>query len=153
MDFYLVRHGEAMSKAEDSERPLTQFGRQAVEEVASLASIRNVKVSSIRHSGILRAEQTAEIFAAHLYPYMGVRQMTGLLPEDDPMIAKAELETAQESILLVGHLPHIKRLAALLVTGNPDREVVANFAPATMICFSHDQFQWRIDWILAPGAP
>jgi phosphohistidine phosphatase len=110
-------------------------------------------VSSVCHSGILRAQQTAEIFAAHLHPSMGMRQLTGLLPEDDPMIAKAELETAQQSILLVGHLPHLQRLAALLATGNPDREVVANFAPATMICFSHDQFQWRIAWILAPETP
>ena len=142
-----------MSRIRDSERPLTPLGREAVEEVARLASVRNVQVSRVCHSGILRAKQTAEIFDSHLHSAMGVRPMTGLLPEDDPMIAKAELETAQQSIMMVGHLPHMKRLAALLATGNPDREVVANFAPATLICFSHDHFQWRIGWILAPGAP
>ncbi|HZA56362.1 MAG TPA: phosphohistidine phosphatase SixA, partial [Candidatus Udaeobacter sp.] len=128
-----MRHGEAMSRIRDSERPLTPLGREAVEEVARLASVRNVQVSRVCHSGILRAKQTAEIFDSHLHSVMGVRSMTGLLPEDDPMIAKAELETAQQSIMMVGHLPHMKRLAALLATGNPDREVVANFAPATMI--------------------
>jgi phosphohistidine phosphatase len=153
VDFYLVRHGEAMSRVQDSERPLTPRGREAVEEVARLASVRNVQVSGICHSGILRAKQTAEILDSHLHSAMGVCPTSGLLPEDDPMIAKTELETAQQSILLVGHLPHMKRLAALLATGNPDREVVANFAPATMICFSYDHFHWRISWILAARAP
>jgi len=149
MEFYLVRHGEAVSENQDPERPLTQAGRQDVEQVARLASARNVQVSVIFHSGILRAKETAEILAAHLHPAMGARQIDGLLPQDDPMVAKSELETAQQSVMLVGHLPHMKRLAGLLATGAPEREV-AEFAPATMICFSYEDCQWKIAGILAP---
>jgi hypothetical protein len=43
----------------------------------------------------------------------------------------------------------MKRLAGLLATGNPEREV-AEFAPATMICFSYEDFQWKIAGTLAP---
>jgi phosphohistidine phosphatase len=149
VEFYLVRHGEALSKSQDSERPLSQRGRQEVEQVARSASAKNIRVSAIFHSGILRARETAEILAAHLHPMTGVRPMTGLLPEDDPVIAKAELETAEDSIMLVGHLPHLKRLAALLATGDSDREA-ADFAPSTIICFSFTDAQWKIAWVLAP---
>ena len=149
MDFYLARHGEAVSETLDPERPLTAGGQQDVEEVARLAAARNVRVSAILHSGILRARQTAEIFAARLTPAMGVREISGLLPQDDPMIAKAELEAARESFLLVGHLPHMSRLAALLVHGDSDREVV-DFPPAALVCCSNDGSQWKIAWMLAP---
>jgi phosphohistidine phosphatase len=148
VEFYLVRHGEAAQANQNPKRPLTQAGRQAVEQVARLAGVRKIQVSAIFHSGILRAKETAEILAARLEPPMGVKQLDGLLPEDDPMIAKAELETAQQPIMLVGHLPHMKRLTALLVTGDPQREVV-EFAPATIICFSYENSQWKIGEILA----
>src|SRR5438094_8900883 len=101
MEFYLVRHGEAVSENQDRERPLTQAGRQDVEQVARVASARNVQVSVIFHSGILRAKETAEILAAHLHPVMGVSQIDGLLPQADPMLAKAEMQTAQQSLMLV----------------------------------------------------
>jgi phosphohistidine phosphatase len=146
--FYLVRHGEAVPANQNPQRPLTQAGRQEVERVAQLAGARNIQVSVIFHSGILRAKETAEILAAQLHPEIDVRQLDGLLPEDDPMIAKAELEVAQQSIMLVGHLPHMKRLAALLVAGDPQRDVV-DFGPATMICLSYENSQWKIAEVLS----
>ncbi|HYY25020.1 MAG TPA: phosphohistidine phosphatase SixA [Candidatus Udaeobacter sp.] len=152
MEFYLVRHGEAVSETQDPARPLTEAGRQTVEQVARSASAKAIQVAAVFHSGILRAKQTADILATHLHPTAGVRTMSGLLPEDDPAIARSELEAAQQSILLVGHLPHMNRLAALLASGDPDRELV-NFAPAMMICFSHEKSQWTIAWVLAPQLP
>jgi phosphohistidine phosphatase len=147
MDFYLMRHGEAVSETIDPLRPLSALGRQEVERVARLAVARNVQVSAVLHSGILRARQTAEIIAAPLCPPGGVRQISGLLPQDDPWIAKAELESAQESVLLVGHLPHMNRLAALLVHGDADRAAV-EFAPATLVCCSSVGSQWKMGWFL-----
>ena len=152
MEFYLVRHGEAVSETQDPARPLTEAGRQTVEQVAGSASAKAIQVAAVFHSGILRAKQTADILATHLQPAAGVRTMSGLLPEDDPVIARAELEAAQQSILLVGHLPHMNRLAALLASGDPDRELV-KFAPAMMVCFSYEKSQWTIAWVLAPQLP
>lgn len=148
MFFYLVRHGEAMSSADNPARPLSPAGRTGVERVAQLARERDVKISAIYHSGILRAEETAAILAEHLMPPLGVGRGAGLLPEDDPIIAKAELEEAQDSIMLVGHLPHMDRLAALLVAGDPNRRVV-EFSPATMVCCVKEGGRWRIAWNLA----
>lgn len=149
MDFYLVRHGEAVSEAVNPQRPLSEIGRRAVENVARSAAEKGIRVSEIRHSGILRAQQTAEILARHLLPENGIRASQGWKPGDDPMLAKAELETAQTSTMLVGHLPHLGKLVALLTTGDPEREA-AQFSPATMVCCFRDGLLWTVRWTLAP---
>jgi phosphohistidine phosphatase len=148
MFFYLVRHGEAMSSADHPARPLSPAGRAGVERIAQLARERDVKISVIHHSGILRAKETAAILAEHLTPPLGVKQCAGLLPEDDPAFARADLEEAQDSIMLVGHLPHLNRLAALLVASDPNR-VVVEFSPSTMACCAKEGGRWKIAWKLA----
>ena len=149
MNFYLARHGEAVAENLDPRRPLTSVGREEVEHVARLAANRGITVSSIFHSGILRARQTAEIFGRAVAPPAPIQQMAGLLPQDDPAIAKAEMEKAEHPIMLVGHLPHMNRLASLLVCGDGEREVVS-FAPATVVCCSLHGRKWKIAWILGP---
>lgn len=148
MNIYIVRHGEAVSERIDPGRPLTRVGWEAVERVADMAAAKDVQVSAIFHSGILRAKQTAEILAQHLRLTPGTQPLSGLLPQDDPSVAKAELETAERPIMLVGHLPHLNRLVALLVSGQIQSEV--EFAPATMVCCSRDGSRWKIAWILGP---
>jgi phosphohistidine phosphatase len=149
MNFYLVRHGDAVSASENPQRPLSAAGRQAVFDVARQAREREVEVSAIYHSGILRAQQTAEIFAQLLAPLQGVAAISGLLPEDDPAIGRAHLETADQPIMLVGHLPHMRHLAALLVRGDPDQTVV-DFGPTELICCSKEGLRWRINWHIKP---
>ncbi|HSF59861.1 MAG TPA: phosphohistidine phosphatase SixA [Candidatus Binatia bacterium] len=149
MNIYLVRHGEAVSERIDSARPLTRAGTEQVERVADRAASQNVQVSAIFHSGILRAKQTAEIIAQRLSFNSGTRELSGLLPQDDPSIAQADLETAESPIMLVGHLPHLSRLASLLVSGQMETEVI-QFAPATIVCCATDVSGWKIVWTLAP---
>ena len=144
-----MRHGEAVSEAVNAERPLSTTGRQQIESIARQAVSKDVRVSAIYHSGILRARQTAEILAGQLGTGAKVSPTSGLHPEDDPAIAKAELEAADSSIMLVGHLPHMNRLAALLVNDNSDREAVG-FGPGTLVCCSRTGSQWKIAWILRP---
>jgi phosphohistidine phosphatase len=150
MNFYLVRHGDAVSAAENAERPLSRIGREQVQRTARGVLERGSEVALIYHSGILRAKQTAEILAKAFEPNLTVEQHAGLLPEDDPAIVKAELDAAECSILLVGHLPYLKRLAALLISGDPERAVV-DFLPATVLCCSKVDGRWKINWI--SGAP
>jgi phosphohistidine phosphatase len=152
MNIYLVRHGEAEPERVDPQRPLTDLGRDEVEGVARMAAAKNFQVSAIFHSGILRAQQTAEILARHLQLTSAVRPLSGLLPQDDPAIAKAELEAAETPVMLVGHLPHLNRLAALLVCGDAEREVV-DFAPATLACCAHEGEKWIVAWTLRPRSP
>jgi phosphohistidine phosphatase len=147
VNIYLVRHGEAVSEQQDPQRPLTASGREAVERVARMAEAKNVQVSAIFHSGILRARQTAEILAEALRFASGVQPLSGLRPQDDPAMAKAEIEAAESPIMLVGHLPHLHRLVSLLLSGDADSQVI-EFPPATMICCSNDTSRWEISWTL-----
>ena len=144
-----MRHGEALRASVNPQRPLSSEGRRNVEGIARLALARHVQVSVIYHSGILRAQETAEIMAAHLMPARHPAQLSGLLPEDDPSTLKGELEAATDSILLVGHLPFLSRLAGLLVNGDPDRPAV-DFLPATLVCCIRAASLWKVGWRLEP---
>jgi phosphohistidine phosphatase len=72
-----------------------------------------------------------------------------LSPDDDPLIARAELQTVKGSLMLVGHLPHLSRLASLLVTGDQEREIV-NFPTSSVTCLSYSGGSWSLEWTLAP---
>lgn len=144
-----MRHGQAKPETEDPRRPLSSEGLREAENVARAAVARGVRVSAILHSDKLRARQTAEIFRQFLAPAGGTREARGLGPEDDPMVARAELEEAGEPFMLVGHLPHLGRLASLLVTGDPERGVV-EFPSAGLVCVSCVQGRWEIRWTLTP---
>ena len=63
---YLVRHGEATSEEQNPARPLTEPGAKEVEQIAAWFTSTKLPVDEIRHSGKLRAQQTAEIFAQYL---------------------------------------------------------------------------------------
>ena len=146
MQFYLVRHGEAVSQAINGQRPLTPGGRHDVEGLGRAAAARGVRPRKILHSGLLRAQQTAELLSKSLGGLDEIRELGGLRPDDDPFLASAELESSTVPLMLVGHLPHLSRLASCLVAGDPER-VVVEFAPATMVCLSHDD-RWKIVWKL-----
>jgi phosphohistidine phosphatase len=150
VDCYLVRHGEAFPETQDPRRSLTPTGRASVEQLGRLAAAKAVQPAAIFHSGIVRAKQTAEILAAQLAPNIQVRESAGLRPEDDPAIAAAELEIAQSPIMLVGHLPHMSRLVALLVSGNLNCEVI-DFSPASMVCCCREASRWTLAWKLEGG--
>jgi len=149
MELYLVQHGEAKSEALDPARPLTDHGREEVERVARRAAALRLQVTEIRHSDKLRARQTAEILAEQLSPSAGVREMEGLAPGDDPGRARAEIESACEPLMLVGHLPHLSRLASLLLVGDPTKEIV-RFRNAAIVSLVKAERGWLLQWILTP---
>jgi phosphohistidine phosphatase len=147
---YLVRHGTAAPGPDDPARPLTAAGRAEVELTARALRARGAAVAEIRHSGLARARETAELLARALAPVRGVHGVTGLGPEDDPDIARAELALATEPVMLVGHLPHLARLAAALVGGAP-RELL-RFAPATAAALRRGEAGWTLEAVIAPDA-
>ena len=143
-----MRHGEALSGTPDGRRPLSQRGRDEVIALAQLANARGVAVAWIYHSGILRAQQTAELVAAVLAPAEGVRELGGLCPDDDPLIVRAELEATSRPLMLVSHLPYLGRLAGLLTTGDAERAVM-EFAPATLACMARHPAGWKLRWSIS----
>lgn len=150
MRCYLVRHGEAKAETEDPARPLSDRGREEVTRVARHAAILGLELAEIFHSDKLRARQTAEILAEHLSPARGIREMQGLAPMDDPDTARVEIEAAREPLMLVGHLPHLSRLASALLLGDPDREIFS-FQTGGIACLATTTGAFRLQWVLTPA--
>jgi phosphohistidine phosphatase len=146
---YLVRHGDATPDAVDSARPLSERGRAEVARVARLAAGRRPAIAEIRHSGLLRARQTAEILAAQLAPAGGIRAIEGLGPLDEPAAALAECEAAGEPVMLVGHLPHLGRLASALLAGSAGPALI-RFDAGTLACLARADAGWCIEWVIGP---
>ena len=150
MRLYLVRHGEAMSEQEDPQRPLSSRGREEVDRVSRAAAKKGMAASRIFHSDKLRAKQTAEILARNIIPSEGICEINGLGPEDDPSLTKAELEVSGKSLIVVGHLPHLNRLAAILLNGNSGAQVI-DFQTASVVCLSRRKKEWKVNWTMDPG--
>lgn len=150
MRLYLVQHAEAKSKEEDPNRDLTAKGRSDISKAADFLAKLDLKVSQVVHSGKTRALSTAETLAAALKPPQGVSQTDGLAPLDDPKIWADRVSDVTEDTVLVGHLPHLARLAALLLCGDQEKGVV-NFKMGGLVCLSRSAAgQWGLEWMLIP---
>jgi len=149
MELYLVQHGEAKSKAEDPQRPLTERGREEVQRVAAFAAKAGLEAGQIRHSSKRRAEETASILAEHLSPAEGVLAISGLTPMDDVRPIAQALHKGTAPLMLVGHMPFMDRLAGLLVTGDPDRSVV-RFRMGGIVCLEGAGDDWAVKWVIRP---
>jgi phosphohistidine phosphatase len=153
MKVYLVQHAEAKSKQEDPDRPLSDLGRANIEKVASyLADHAEIELDCIYHSGKTRALQTAEVLGNHLHPRNGLDGAEGLQPLDDPKIWADKLSETNSNVMLVGHLPHMSKLAATLVCNDPDRKVI-DFINAGVVCIGTDddgRKDWSVRWIMTP---
>ncbi|MFQ5889174.1 MAG: phosphohistidine phosphatase SixA [Gemmatimonadota bacterium] len=149
MDVYLVHHGRARSEEDDPARPLTEGGRTDTERVSAAIGRHGIRLEEIWHSGKLRAAQTAEILGSRLKPSGGIHRKDGLAPWDPPGQMAEAVAAAPEPVMLVGHLPHLGRLASLLLVGDEERELVA-FRNAGVLCLSRDDGRWRIRWYLPP---
>jgi phosphohistidine phosphatase len=151
MYLYLVQHGEAVPKEVDPERPLTQEGRAEVKKVAShLAAYSEISVQRIYHSGKLRAEQTATIMARELHLRQKVEEGKELNPASLPWGWVERLADIQEDVMIVGHLPHLKRLTALLVCQDESKKCV-DFRNGGVVCLFRDESGiWSLQWIIIP---
>ena len=150
MKLYLVQHGEAVSKQEDPERPLSEQGLQDVQAMADFLGEAGVSVARIWHSGKRRAEQTAEVLARTLLTGGKAEAVGGLNPNDPVAEFAADADVWDEDTLVAGHLPFMSRLVSLLVTGDADVERV-QYQPGSVVCLERlDAEQWVVAWMMRP---
>ena len=150
MYLYLVQHGEAEREEVDPARPLTQKGRSDVKKVAIFLPGAHMQVERILHSGKLRAQQTAETLGEVLKPSTGIAETDGLAPLDDPAIWAKRLEGMTGNVILTGHLPHLQRLATLLLCGSTEKSIVA-FAMGGIVALErNDAGSWSVCWMVIP---
>jgi len=150
MLLYLVQHAEAKTEEEDPQRGLTDRGLEDIERTAFFAERAGVGVTRIFHSGKTRALQTAEVLSRHLRPQRGVHQSDGLAPMDDPYFWFKRTMDMDEDIMLVGHLPHLGKLADLLLYGDTDKSIV-DFRMGCIVCLRRaDDGGWSVQWMVTP---
>ncbi|HET6919346.1 MAG TPA: phosphohistidine phosphatase SixA [Jiangellaceae bacterium] len=149
MRLYLVQHGEAESEEKDPARPLTDRGARDVRRVVRQATgTGSVTVERIVHSGKTRAQQTAAAWGEALG--VPVDEADGLAPRDDPAIWATRVAAQAGDLMLVGHLPHLAKLAGLLLVGDSDRPVIA-FRQGALVGLEDGPAGWSV-WLILPPA-
>ena len=145
MKVYLVQHAKPKPEEEDPQKPLSEQGRADTQKVAEFA--KNIKVNKIQHSGKLRAQQTAEILGKSLG--VDVVKADSLEPMADTQIWANRLEEQSEDVMLVGHLPHLAKLASQLLTQNQEKPVIS-FKQGGIVCLEKTERGWQVAWMVTP---
>lgn len=149
MKLYLMQHGNAMSKAENPERPLSEQGQQDVERISTFLARSKSKISEIRHSGKRRTEETAHIVARHLKLQKYVVKMDGLRPNDDVRPVAEILQKEAQAVMIVGHLPFLSRLASYLLVKEPEHMLI-QFQQGGILCLDKEE-NWTVEWMVVPA--
>ena len=110
-------------------------------------AVNAVLILTILHSGKKRALQTALILADRISSDTAPQETDGLSPKDDPGIWAGSIAAMDQDIMLVGHLPHLAKLASLLLSA--DKNMV-DFENAGIVCMKRTEGDWAVDWIIKP---
>lgn len=141
---YFAQHGLAVDKTEDAERPLSPAGIDQTNTIAKILQESETPITSVFHSGKLRSQQTAEIFASTLH-ISSVSTVAGLSPNDDVALLAQNLTT--NNALYVGHLPHLEKLVSYLITGNKNQNII-RFQNSAIVCLEKDNGHYFLKWYL-----
>ncbi len=112
MKLFVLRHGQAEpSLINDDVRQLTAKGRLVTRRVIEMRREALSNISQLWVSPLIRAQQTAEIVASYV-PGLSLQTTSLLIPEAKPgqVIDWLQSFSANESILLVSHLPLVGKL-------------------------------------------
>ncbi len=151
MKLYVVQHGEAVEKEVNPDRPLSPKGRKDVEAIAKFLGNAGVQAEKVWHSGKPRAQETAEILAAQIAPQATLERHAGLDPKDEPSAIVGEIQRCSENLLVVGHLPHLERLVAHLLT-QKEKSLPVSFERGGVVGIEREDDQtWRIRWMIVPS--
>lgn len=121
LELYLIRHGIAAERGsdypDDSKRPLTSAGIARLRKEAKALVALDVDFDLIISSPLVRAKQTAEVFAQTMSSRPSVTLSDALAPAGTPASVFQELakHMRKARIALVGHEPNIGELAARLI--------------------------------------
>jgi phosphohistidine phosphatase len=148
MRLYFLRHGEAdwpgWTKPDD-ERPLTDFGKKEVRQVAKFLDRLKVKPDLIVSSPLPRALQTAEAAAKELKAKLCQDQAL------EPGFGLSELSTVlkrhrSKALMLVGHEPDFSSVISALTGGF----IKMSKAGVALIDMDPETEKGRLLWLFPP---
>jgi phosphohistidine phosphatase len=179
MKLILIRHGIAEDVSEsgsDEDRNLTEDGQKKFKKVAAGILKCERKIDKVISSPLLRAIQTAEIFLTKLHsekakpeePTLSIRikaadslvpeKLSILRPNANPhefcQWLKSNYKTEMiETLVVVGHEPHLSALCSLLLTGRNENffEFRRGGAACLELYIRPNDIRGNLDWFLKPS--
>ena len=151
MKLYLVRHAHAVSDAEDPARPLSPKGCEVALAMGRwLRGNAGVDITEVWHSPLVRARQTAELVVEGARLKARLREAPGLLPEDAVSAMAVALGRHGDSVMIVGHEPHLGMLAARLLGMETGGAV--EFKKGAVLCLERilRGAPWKLLWHVNP---
>ena len=127
MKLYLVRHATATDRIaglirSDAERPLTDAGKEEAQMVAMSLRRSGIKGDAFLHSPLVRARQTAEIFAEIFAGKDKLQLCQPLVPGGTASDLYQELKQLRRAneLFLFGHEPDLEHIAQTLLWAGPE---------------------------------
>lgn len=159
MRIYVIRHSNAVDPGtpgyeEDSERPLTEKGRDKMNTIARALKKMNVKPDCIVSSPYVRARQTAEILMKVLKYKRHLAFSESLIPmgNTDDLIGEINERYTVDELVLVSHEPCISNVVGRLTADNS--EISINIKNGGVCCLSADDLHLDrsavLEWLLTP---
>jgi phosphohistidine phosphatase len=160
MNLYIIRHAIAVDEGtpeyeQDSDRPLTDKGRNKMRQIAKGLRALGVELDLILSSPYVRARETAEILGDVFKMKKKIGFSDNLTPMADPDLLIAEINEnhSVDSLALVGHEPHLSSLVGLLTAENAKLDVTIK--KGGVIRLSADDLRQdrraTLEWLLTPG--
>ena len=134
MILFLLRHGDAIrdTRVHDSDRALSDFGKQQATVVGKFLRTGKAGIEHILCSPLLRAQQTAAAVLDEIGP-ITLSTTEHLTSSSDPRHILRELsELNRETVLLIGHEPHLSTTISVLLAGDERSRVLMN--PCSLAC-------------------
>jgi phosphohistidine phosphatase len=160
MQLLIIRHGVAVDRADfaktgkaDDLRPLTENGRHKFRRAAQ--GLRHVVAGPdvLATSPLMRAAQTARIVSD---VYDVAAEVTDVLSPGarlDRFPRWLAEHAAAELVVVVGHDPHLSRLASWLITGVDGSAIVLKKGGACLLSFEATPAKGnaRLEWLMTPS--
>jgi len=147
---YLVQHGESVPESVDPLRPLSSEGKAYALKTASRLRTSGVAIDVIWHSAKARAVDTARIFAEVLSPSGGTEEKAELSPNAPVDEGLSTIDSREDNIMIVGHLPFLGKLASLALAGE-ETPVIVGFRMGGAVCLERTaEGLWQIIFAIIP---
>lgn len=162
MELLLIRHaiaenGERFIRAggHDADRPLTEIGRRRMRKGANRLRSQVHTIDMLACSSLLCSRETADIIA-RAFSNIPVLERQDLAPDSDvldSLVNWLKQRAPDETVALVGHVPHLHMLAGLLLTASPRSVLALKKGGVALIDFANsvEPGAGTLRWILTPA--
>lgn len=153
MRLYLMQHGKSLPEGIDPARPLSPVGREQIVRSAEAMRHLGIQPDVILSSDRMRTIETAEILADVLnVDINSIRPNPALRPRNPAgrIIDLLDEHRHLSTIIAVGHMPSLERVAASLLGRNNRLALQMKHGGLMRISLNNTLSRARLDWLLMP---